>query len=45
MRAHLNDEEREAMHLLDLVRGGCDVPASAVWWALLTTGDAAGARL
>lgn len=44
-RAAMNDEEREAMHILDLAAAGMDVPDSAVWWALCVTGDAIGLKL
>lgn len=43
-RTHLNHEGHEAMHLLDLVRAGADVPDSTVTWALHMTGDALGLR-
>jgi len=43
-RNHLNFEEREAMHILDLAAAGVDVPASAIQWALIVTGDAVGLR-
>jgi hypothetical protein len=38
-REHLPDNRREALRLLDLVRAGFDVPASAVTWALWVCGD------
>lgn len=41
-RQHMNEEEREAMHILDLVKAGEDVPESVVAWALRVTGDAIG---
>jgi len=41
-RAHMNHEELEASRILDLVRAGGDVPASAVTWALWTLGDLVG---
>jgi len=42
MRNHMNDEEREASRILDLVRAGGDVPESVIIWALWTTGDLVG---
>lgn len=39
MRNHYNYEEREAAHILDLVRAGGDVPESTIKWALWTLGD------
>lgn len=41
-RSHMNDEEREAMRILDLLKAGEDIPASVVGWALRVTGDAIG---
>lgn len=41
-RSHMNEEEKEAMHILDLVKLGEDVPLSTIMWALRTTGDAIG---
>jgi hypothetical protein len=41
-RLHLNEEEREAMRILDMVRAGMDVPATTVTWALFVTGDSVG---
>ena len=43
-RTHLNDEEREAMHVLDLLKAGDDVPDSVVDWALRVTGDSIGVK-
>ena len=43
-RTAMNLEEREAMHLLDLVAAGMDVPESVVWWAMCVTGDAIGVQ-
>jgi hypothetical protein len=43
-RTHLNDEEREAMRILDLLKAGEDVPESVVQWCLRVTGDAIGLR-
>lgn len=43
-RTHMNHEEREAMHLLDLLRAGEEVPETTVAWALRVTGDALGLR-
>lgn len=39
MREHLNYEEREAAHILDLVRAGGDVPETTITWALWVLGD------
>lgn len=39
MRDHLNYEEREAAHILDLVRAGGDVPETTITWALWVLGD------
>lgn len=39
MRNHLNYEEREAAHILDLARIGGDVPPMTVLWALFVLGD------
>jgi len=39
MRNLMNEEEREASHILDLIRYGGDVPASAITWALWVLGD------
>lgn len=41
-RTHMDDEEREAMHILDLAKAGEDVPLSTIMWCLRTTGDAIG---
>lgn len=42
----LNDEEREAHRILDLVRAGDKtIPESAITWALRVTGDLIGNRL
>lgn len=41
-RSHMNEEEREAMHILDLLKAGEDVPESVVEWALRVTGDSIG---
>lgn len=38
-RTHMNHEEREAMHILDLVKAGEDVPKAVVEWAMRVTGD------
>lgn len=43
-RQHMNEEEREAMHILDLLKAGEDVPESVVEWALRCTGDAIGLK-
>lgn len=43
-RDHMNDEEREAMRILDLLKAGDDIPPSVVQWALRVTGDAIGLR-
>lgn len=42
MRKQMNDEEREASRILDLVRAGGDVPESVITWALWTLGDLVG---
>lgn len=42
MRNNMNDEEREASRILDLVRAGGDVPESTVTWALWVLGDLVG---
>lgn len=42
MRDNLNDEEREAMRILDAARAGMDVPESAITWALWVCGDLVG---
>jgi len=42
MRNHSNQEELEASRILDLVRGGGDVPATTVTWALWVLGDLVG---
>ena len=39
MRTSMNEEEREASHILDLARAGGDVPASTITWALWVLGD------
>lgn len=39
MREHMNYEEREAAHILDLARAGGDVPRSTITWALWVLGD------
>lgn len=39
MREKMNQEEREASHILDLVRAGGDAPESAIRWALWVLGD------
>lgn len=41
-RTHMNDEEKEAMYILDLVKLGEDVPLSTIMWALRTSGDSIG---
>lgn len=38
-RDHMNYEELEASHILDLVRAGGDVPESVITWALWVLGD------
>ncbi|WP_156374698.1 hypothetical protein [Pseudorhodoferax sp. Leaf274] len=38
-REHLTEMAREAMHVLDMVRAGMDVPAKRITWALMVTGD------
>lgn len=38
----MNDEELEAMRILDAARAGMDVPESTITWALWTTGDLVG---
>lgn len=43
-RTHLNDEEREAMRILDLLKAGEDIPESVVAWCLRRTGDAIGLK-
>lgn len=43
-RTHMNDEEREAMRILDLLKAGEDVPESVVNWCLRVCGDAVGLR-
>lgn len=43
-RTHMNPEEREAMHLLDLVAAGASFPAAVIWRALVITGDAIGVK-
>lgn len=43
-RTHMDDEEREAMRILDLLKAGDDIPASVVQWCLRVTGDAIGLR-
>lgn len=45
MRDHMNYEEREASHILDLARNGGDVPESTVIWALWVLGDLEGPLL
>ena len=42
MRDNYNTEEREAAHLLDLVRAGVNVPAAAIRRALFVLGDGVG---
>lgn len=42
MRDNLNEEEREAMRILDAARAGMDVPESAITWALWVCGDLVG---
>lgn len=39
MRNVMNEEEREASHILDLARAGGDVPESTITWALWVLGD------
>lgn len=39
MREKMNQEEREASHILDLVRAGGEAPESAIRWALWVLGD------
>lgn len=39
MRNAMNEEEREASHILDLARAGGVVPASTITWALWVLGD------
>ena len=41
-RTHMTDEEREAMHILDLLRAGADISYATVAWCLRVTGDAIG---
>lgn len=41
-RTHMDQEEREAMHILDLAKAGEDVPLSTIMWALRVCGDAIG---
>lgn len=43
-RSHLNEEEREAMRILDLLKAGEDVPESVVGWCLRVTGDSIGLK-
>lgn len=43
-RSHLNEEEREAMRILDLVAAGIYVHDDIVWRALCITGDAIGLK-
>lgn len=44
-RQHMNDEEREAMRILDLLKAGDDsIPESVVQWCLRVTGDAIGVQ-
>lgn len=43
-RTHMDDEEREAMRILDLWKAGEDIPPSVVDWCLRVTGDAIGLR-
>jgi hypothetical protein len=43
-RDHLNDEEREAMRLLDLWKAGEDIPPAIVDWSLRVTGDSVGLK-
>jgi hypothetical protein len=39
MRNLMNEEEREASHILDLARAGGVVPVSTITWALWVLGD------
>ncbi|CAN7188400.1 hypothetical protein [Acidovorax sp. LjRoot117] len=41
-RDHMNHEELEASHILDLAALGGDVPASTVTWCLWVLGDLTG---
>lgn len=43
-RTNMNHEEREAMHILDLVKAGEEVPKAVVEWALRVTGDLIGLK-
>lgn len=42
LRKSINDEEREAHRILDMVASGFDVPVSVIEWALLVLGDGVG---
>lgn len=42
LRRNVNDEEREAHRILDLVAAGFDVPESVIDWALFVLGDGVG---
>ena len=39
MRNHMNDEQREASRILDLLREGGAVPDRTVVWCLFVLGD------
>lgn len=39
MRDHMNDEELEAMRVLDAAKAGLDVPEDVISWALWVSGD------
>lgn len=43
-RNHMDDEEREAHRILDLLKAGEDIPESVVAWSLRVTGDALGLK-
>ena len=43
-REQMNDEEREAMRILDLLKAGDDIHPSIIQWCLRVTGDAIGLR-
>lgn len=43
-RTNMNYEEKEAMHILDLVKAGDDVPQAVIDWALRVAGDLIGVK-
>ena len=40
----MNEEEREAMRILDLLKAGEEIPESVVAWCLRVTGDGVGLK-